>query len=145
MFWKKSTNFDWVGLYRPVSNSSTLHLSWIIINQKNNMSWTKMSHVSYHNKWDDLSYMFSTLQFKNNYFLKLIERVIVWNYYIMWIKYGWKSTTFINILVNRMENKCITIFHWILWHTTLGKIYFHFPNKHTCKENEIGHWDLECP
>ena len=62
-----------------VSNSSTHHLSRIIVNQKNNLSWTKMSHVSYHNKWDDLSYMFSTLQFKNNSFLKLIERLIVWH------------------------------------------------------------------
>ena len=62
-----------------VSNSSTLHLSRIIINQKNNLSWTKMSHFSYQNKGDDFSNMFSTLQFKNNYFLKLIERVIVWH------------------------------------------------------------------
>ena len=69
----------WLGRAIWVSNSSTLHLSWIIINQKNNLSWTKMSHFSYQNKGDDFSYMFSTLQFKNNYFLKLIERVIVWH------------------------------------------------------------------
>ena len=69
----------WLGQAIRVSNSSTLHLSRIIVNQKNNLSRTKMSHVSYHNKGDDFSYMFCTLQFKNNYLLKVIERVIVWH------------------------------------------------------------------
>ena len=66
---KKTINFE-----RP-----HLILYVQLVNQKNNLSQIKMSHVSYHNKGDYFSYTFSTLQFNNHYFLKLIERVTMWH------------------------------------------------------------------